>query len=149
MADCVTEQFVGVLEHTHKHVMANVSASHPRTALAVSSQLIVIGSARIASEQVEGYEEESKIWSADSWAATGKGLPEGYHFQRAAKRARAAETSDGSTTEGAPEPEPEAEPAAAVSAHTVEAMTADELDAHVDDILGDRTPDESRAPREP
>ena len=145
MADCVTEQFVGVLEHTHKHVMANVSASHPRTALAVSSQ--VIGSARTASEQVEGYEEESKIWSADSWAATGKGLPEGYHFQRAAKRARAAETSDGSTTEGAPEPE--AEPAAAVSAHTVEAMTADELDAHVDDILGDRTPDDSRPPREP
>ena len=76
-------------------------------------------------------------------------MPEGYHFQRAAKRARAAETSDGSTTQGAPEPEPEAEPAAAVSAHTVEAMTADELDAHVDDILGDRTPDESRAPREP
>ena len=147
MADCVTEQFVGVLEHTHKHVMANVSASHPRTALAVSSQLI--GSARNASQQVEGYEEESKIWSADSWAATGKGLPEGYHFQRAAKRARAAETSDGSTTEGAPEPEPEAELAAAVSAQTVEAMTADELDAHVDDILGDRTPDESRAPREP
>ena len=79
-------------------------------------------------------------------------MPEGYHFQRAAKRARAAETSDGSTTQGAapePEPEPEAEPAAAVSAQTVEAMTADELDAHVDDILGDRTPDESRAPREP
>ena len=147
MADCVTEQFVGVLEHTHKHVMANVSASHPTTALAVSSQLI--GSARNASEQVEGYEEESKIWSADSWAATGKGLPEGYHFQRAAKRARAAEASDGSTTEGAPEPEPEADPTAAVSAQTVEAMTADELDAHVDDILGDRTPDESRAPREP
>ena len=42
MADCVTEQFVGVLEHTHKHVMANVSASHPRTALALSSQLIDI-----------------------------------------------------------------------------------------------------------
>ena len=35
MADCVTEQFVGVLEHTHKHVMANVSASHPSTALVV------------------------------------------------------------------------------------------------------------------
>ena len=112
--------------------------------LSSSSQLIGL---TVASEQVEGYEEESKIWSPDSWAATGKGLPEGYNFQRAAKRARAAE-SEGSTTEGAPEPEPEAEPAA-VSAQTVEAMTADELDAHVDDILGGRTPDESRAPREP
>eukprot|EP01045_Picozoa_sp_COSAG04_P050581 COSAG04_NODE_20566_length_391_cov_0.530822_1_plen_30_part_10 len=30
MADCVTEQFVGVLEHTHKHVMPTVGASTPR-----------------------------------------------------------------------------------------------------------------------
>jgi hypothetical protein len=56
MNDCVTDQFIGVLQHTQQHV--------------------------IDEQDKSAYDAEAAEWSADLWAQTGSGLPEGFYENR-------------------------------------------------------------------
>lgn len=56
MNDCVTDQFIGVLQHTQRHVIDELDKS--------------------------AYDAEAAAWSASLWAETGSGLPPGFHADR-------------------------------------------------------------------
>ena len=73
MNDCVTDQFIGVLQHTQQHV--------------------------IGEQDKSAYDAEAAEWSANRWAKTGSGLPKGFHERgNATTAAAAAGRSEAATT---------------------------------------------------
>ena len=147
MNECVTEQFIGVLEHTQEHVIGEVDR--------------------------QAYDAEAAEWSAALWAQTGSGLPEGFHGGQQHSQAEGQQRQQQQQPPPQPEPEPEAEveaPVAAAAAGddgvkesprsaaiseeeaSLAAMSATELSAEVDSLLianQNDGPGPGRAPREP
>jgi len=146
MNECVTEQFIGVLEHTQEHVIGEVDR--------------------------QAYDAEAAEWSAALWAQTGSGLPEGFHGGQQHSQAEGQQRQQQQQPPPQPEPEPEAEVEAPVAAAagddgvqesprsaaiseeeaSLAAMSATELSAEVDSLLianQNDGPGPGRAPREP
>lgn len=111
MNDCVTEQFVGVLQHTHQHV--------------------------IDENDKAAYDAEAAAWSASLWAETGSGLPQGFHdtgrtnsFAKVQAKGttpviQGTSVADGELAHGSP----------SFSEEGLAAMSTNELSAEVDSML--------------
>eukprot|EP01043_Picozoa_sp_COSAG02_P018672 COSAG02_NODE_877_length_16272_cov_8.002288_10_plen_131_part_00 len=105
MNDCVTDQFIGVLQHTQQHVISE----HDKSA----------------------YDAEAAEWSADLWARTGSGLPSGFYENRRSNSivtAAAVERSESVPTKNLATGSPSSD-------DDLTSLSAAELSAQVDSIL--------------
>ena len=105
MNDCVTDQFVDVLQHTQQHVISE----HDKSA----------------------YDAEAAEWSASLWARTGSGLPRGFHENRRSNSTATAAADARSQSA----PTKNLAPGSPSSDDDLTSLSAAELSAQVDSIL--------------